>query len=440
MTLQGPSPHARSLTGLAGLNLPPTFISDHCLRTLFYHGPLSPVELATHWRVAQDIAAEVVEAMKGGGLVEADTGQTTFERHGRVRLTALGQAQAGHARQRTWYSGALPVSLRDFAEAAGTTARAAARPQMLRAALGQLFIDEGQADELGQAASGSDVVVVTGAAADEQPALAQAIGGALDGEVSLPYAIFAAGAVLRVFDPQHHRAQGRNASEHDNLDVLRQHTGETSPWMTVRRPVVTLAGGVRASDVVPAYDEDARFYLAPPPLIAFGGLLAVCDADADAGQLAELARLWLVPGKQGTGVVLVRSGERIEVPWRATTLLFAADGDALGGAGAAVAYRVDISALAPDAVHGALAARLGPVALPARIIEQLAAALTGAGAARRVTAARAARYLLDRAAYQRSTDGLEGAIGQAVAFAEGAAPRGAPARATPAARRPRRAA
>lgn len=435
MTLQGSSAHDRNPPRLASLNLPPMFISEHCLRTLFYHGPLSPVELAAHWRVPQDVAVEVVESMKGAGLVEPDAGQTTFERHARVRMTTAGQAQVAQARQRTWYAGAMPVSAQTFAEGVEAMTLTPPDAATLRAALGDLFIEEAQADEVGQAASAGDVVLVTGAAPDEQAALAQAVGGALPGETSLPYAMFAAGAVLRLFDPQRHHAVGSGASDGDTLDVLRQHRDVGSPWIAVRRPVVTLAGGVRASDVTPAYDEDARFYLAPPPLIAFGGLLAIFDADADPAQLAEMARLWLVPGKQGTGVVLIRSGERIEVPWRATTLLFAADGDALGAAGAAVAYRVDIAALGPAALRGVLSARLGAVAAGESFIERLAGALADAGADTRVAAARAARYLLDLAAYQGVGGGLDAAVGRAVAYAEAAAPR--PAAST---RRPRRAA
>ncbi len=435
MTLQAPSAHDRNLPGLASLNLPPMFISEHCLRTLFYHGPLSPVELAAHWRVPQDVAVEVIESMKGAGLVEPDAGQTTFERHARVRMTTAGQAQVAQARQRTWYAGPMPVSAGAFADGVAAMAPAPPDAATLRAALGELSIDESQADELGQAASGSDVVLVTGAAPDEQAAVAQAVGSALPGETSLPFAIFAAGAVLRLFDPQRHHLAPSDAAHDDALDVMRQHRDAASPWIAVRRPVVTLAGGVRASDVTPAYDEDARFYLAPPPLSAFGGLLAVFDADADPVQLAELARLWLLPGKQGIGVVLVRSGERIEVPWRATTLVFATDVEALGAAGAAAPYRVDIAALGPAALRGVLSTRLRALAPGEGFIERLAEALADAGVETRVAAARAARYLLDLAAYEGAPHGLDTAVGRAVAYAEGA-----PQRPAAGARRPRRAA
>ncbi|MDE3095456.1 MAG: hypothetical protein KGK07_05560, partial [Chloroflexota bacterium] len=55
-------------------------------------------------------------------------------------------------------------------------------------------------------------------------------------------------------------------------------------------------------------------------------------------------------------------------------------------------------------------------------IERLAGALADAGADTRVAAARAARYLLDLAAYQGVPGGLDAAVGRAVAYAEAAAP------------------
>lgn len=82
-----------------------------------------------------------------------------------------------------------------------------------------------------------------------------------------------------------------------------------------------------------------------------------------------------------------------------------------------------------------LSTRLGALTPGEDLIEHLAGALADAGADTRVAAARAARYLLDLAAYQGVGGGLDAAVGRAVAYAEGASQR------PPAgARRPRRAA
>jgi hypothetical protein len=64
--------------------------------------------------VHDNIAMEVVASLKAAGLVEPESAQTTFDRAHRVRLSAAGQQRIAAARERTWYSGALPVSLAEF--------------------------------------------------------------------------------------------------------------------------------------------------------------------------------------------------------------------------------------------------------------------------------------------------------------------------------------
>jgi DNA-binding MarR family transcriptional regulator len=418
---------SRDEGAVARLHLPPSFVSDHCLRTLYYRGALQPSELADHWKVAQDVAVEVVEWMKASGLVEADSLQTSFERHARVRLSNAGQAQLANARQRTWYAGPLPVSVRDFGDRVRATPRATAEKIAVRSALGALAIDAGAADELGQALCSNDAVAVIGAAADEQAAIARAAAGALDGQVTLPYALYAAGAVIRVFDPRHHEVPARSGERGETLDILRTHEADASQWLDVRRPLVALTGGALPADVRPAYDEDARLYLAPPPLMAFGGILAVLDADAERAALADLARLWLVPGRQEQGTILLRSGERIEVPWRAGTLLFSADGRGLDALPGRIAYRIDLSAPSSEMLTAFVADRLNPLGI-AGLAERTMAALAEVGAATRIAAARAASYLLDRAAYEGSAAGIDAAITDAVAASSGSGPRPVPRR------------
>jgi hypothetical protein len=248
--------------------------------------------------------------------------------------------------------------------------------------------------------------------------VAQALGESLAGNVSLPYAIYAGGTVIRVFDPRHHQLpHGQNAAD-DALDILRTPQEDESPWMDVRRPIVTLSGGLLTADVYPAFDEDARFYLAPPPLTAFGGVLAVFDADTQTAELGELARLWLVPGRHGEAVLLLRSGERIDVPWRASTLLFAADAGGVAAAAGIPAYQIDLAPLTAALLRQMLARRLTALDSTTSLADQLSTALEANGLTTRRAAAMAARFLDDRAAYQGSADVIAAAIPDAVAFVE----------------------
>lgn len=395
-------------TTLAELRLPPTFVADHCLRVLAYQGSMSVVEIARHWRVRDSVSVEVVESLKAAGLLRAESSATDFDRLGRVRLSDAGQARVAAARERTWYAGPLPVAVGNLA-GEGATAGCACSPAAARGELAALGIERGAADEIGQAVAGGATLALNGAAWDEQAAIAAAVGRALEGEARLPYAIFAAGSVIRVFDPNYHRVPDQPAGEAaEELDVLRSHAvAERTQWVTVAPPVVRLSGGVRASDVRPAFDDEAKFYLAPTPFAARGGILSVMDSLSDASALADLARLWLIPGRQGAGIIVLRSGERIEVPWRAATILFntetagrRAEESLPAAVRDAVAYETDITELRAEAAEPFLARRLSGAAFSPAAVTALAELLLRDGPQTRTAAARAAHYLSDRAAYE----------------------------------------
>lgn len=425
-------------SALAALNLPPTFVTDHCVRTLSYRGAMSPVELARHWRVHPDIAVEVVATLRAAGLVETEASQATYERLGRIRLTATGQSYVSTARARTWYAGPLPVSLDEFEQSAADSA-AIVNPASIRQALAEFAFEEPQLDEVGQALAAGATLTLCGAAWDEQATIARALRGALQGTTTLPFAIYASGAVIRLFDGRVHQPAAREHGADDAPAILRTHDTE-SPWVAVTRPLVTLTGGVLASDVLPAHDEDARFYLAPAPFAASGGVLAILDAGSDPDAIGELARLWLIPGRQRCGIMLLRSGERIEVPWRAATVLFATRAEALPAlVRDATAYGIDITEVSAEAMLSLIEARLGAdAALASAAAEPVAAGLLIAGASTRAAAAAACRYLLDRRAYQGAGFSVTPAvIKRAVEFAGAVTPGRARLAAVPVDYRPR---
>jgi hypothetical protein len=414
----------REPASLASLNLPPTFVADHCIRTLFYQGAMSPADIAKHWRVLPDVASEVVESLKAAAFVEPESGQAAYERLAKVRLTALGQAQVANARARTWYAGVLPVALKDFERQMRTPRVALARREALRDAIAPFAFAESHADEIGQAIAGGATLALTGVADDEQQELARALGAALSGDVRLPFAVFASGHVIRMFDGRRQTvaAAAGQADDIDN-DILRSHDA-ASQWITTSRPVISLAGGVQLSDVLPAYDEDARFYVAPLPMSAHGGLLAVSDAAANPDALVALARLWLIPGRYDTAILMLRSGERIELPWHAATVLFNPDANTLPAAlASALLYRIDVSAIAGATLPAFISRRLiSPQAFPEDVISALSALLARAGATRQECAA-ACRYLQDRAMYEGSSfEATLAGLNDAVSFATAAFP------------------
>lgn len=240
-------------TTLAELRLPPTFVADHCIRTLSFQGAMSILEMAKHWRVTSDIVAEVIEPLKAAGSIETDSHRSNLEVMQRWRLSATGQAYVATARARTWYAGPLPVSLQEFDRRTRAWTPEQARRSSIRDALATFLLDDAVADQIGQAAATGSSMALGGMAHDEQRALAGALTAAITGEISVPQAIFAAGAVIRMFDPRVHRPAALPAAEptNEDSDLLRSRESP-SQWSQVARPLVALTGGVMPSDITPA--------------------------------------------------------------------------------------------------------------------------------------------------------------------------------------------
>ncbi len=387
-------------TTVDDLHLPPSFVIDHAVRTLAFQGAMAPAEMARHWRVADSVATDVAQRLKAASLVETVSGQTAFETSGRYQLTKAGEARVAIARERTWYAGPLPVPLRDFENQLALSSGIALDRDKLQAALFAMGIEGTAAVEVGQAIAGGASLALTGLAYDEMTPIATAIGGCLRGDVTLPYALFAAGSVVRVFDSRyHHPRLSENSTS--NTDILRTRSEEPDRWVRSAPPLVMLSGGMTEADVVAAHDGDAHLYIAPLPFAATGGLFAVLDADAQSAGLKQLARSWLMPGRYGTGVIRLRSGERIEVPWRAAVVLFGSRAGMLASMPESVAYRVDVARYDAALLPTALSWRL-----PDRAVfdEPLIATVADALYRRKLTARRAvasfASYLRNRQAFE----------------------------------------
>ncbi len=406
------------------LHLPPTFVVEHALRTLSYQGAMTATEMARHWRVQDGVATEIMQALKSGALIELDSGQVNFDRISRVKLSAAGQARVDSARQRTRYAGAIPVSLSDFASRADDAPGVTFELAILKESLSRFGFAPEASIEIAQALSAGATLALSGVAFDEEDVVADALRSALTGVITIPHALYAAGSIVRLFDSRYHRPTEAQSQGEGSLDVLRSSRDHVKQWVTAMPPAVILSGGVSAADVLPAYDDESKFYIAPPPFAASGGLLAILDAATHEGALADLARLWLIPGRRGTAVLQLRSGERIEAPWRAATALINVTPSMLPVTlRDAFLYAIDVATLDEGAIAPFLASRLPESIIATEAVTTFAATLADSGVRTRTQVALAAMYIRNRAAWEGSAFTItETVAARAVEFAQQRAP------------------
>jgi hypothetical protein len=112
--------------------------------------------------------------------------------------------------------------------------------------LKQLGIAPHLAAEIGQAVQAGATLALQGAAFDEQAQIVRALGQALGGAVSMPFALSAAGSIIRVFHPRLHSIGVARPEDAESRDISRSRDSHAR-WATVARPVVRLACGIQTT-------------------------------------------------------------------------------------------------------------------------------------------------------------------------------------------------
>jgi hypothetical protein len=136
--------------------------------------------------------------------------------------------------------------------------------------------------------------------------------------VIVPYAIYAYGQVIRVFDPSIHEA----LEELDDSNTTKDETKLDRRWVLVRRPAVLLGSEVGPESLDLAYDPQARFYQAPAHVKAQGGVLIADDLGRQRTSPRDLMIRWLISIERGWDSLGLITGEKLTIPFD-VQLLFA---------------------------------------------------------------------------------------------------------------------
>jgi hypothetical protein len=218
-----------------------------------------------------------------------------------------GWERVARAREQCGYTGAAPVSLRDYAymmRLQAVPARSSSI-EMIRAAFRDLILPDSLMQTLGCVVNSRRSLFLSGPPGTGKTAVAERINAGLAGSIWIPFAIEIDGQVIRVFDAHNHRpiAEDETPVEYDRR------------WVCIERPLVVVGGELTLENADLQWSEAARFYEAPFQMKSNGGTLVIDDFGRQRVSPTDLLNRWIVPLERRVDYLTLNTGKKFEVPF-----------------------------------------------------------------------------------------------------------------------------
>ncbi len=307
----GPILRAPSSFGEVGLSK--AFLTDLTLKIMHYSGAPSMSHLAKRLGLAGEIVSQILETLTEERLVVILSQSDLYTGNYRYRLSEKGQARVSEALERTRYAGPAPVTAEQYTRVMQKLfeEKQEVSRHEITEAVKDLVLTSDVSDAVARALFSGKTTLLFGPSGNGKSMILENFAQALDGHSYLPYAIYAYGQVIRVFDPSIHVPidDDSDSEENGKSDFDRR-------WIKVRRPAIILGAEMDRGALDLGYDPQARFYQAPAHLKAQNGVLVVDDFGRQRVTTTDLLTRWLIPLERGWDSLGMVTGEKLTVPFR----------------------------------------------------------------------------------------------------------------------------
>lgn len=327
----GAAPEAPSTPdNLAQTGLNMGQLSDMVLRSLYARGGMVGLELSRMLCLPFKVLEEALNFLKSEKCIEVLGGDLIGKISYRFNLTELGRRRAQEAFKMCAYVGPAPVPLEDYIEQTYRQAVTAIEvsPDALRASFGHLVVSEELFNAVGPAVISGKSVFIYGPPGNGKTSIAQAIGNFMNGcggEIYVPYAFFAEGSIITLFDQSvHERSEGDDKEQlEDNEATIRRllNTGTVDQrWVKIKRPVIVTGGELNLEMLDLKFSAESNFYQAPLHVKANGGLFLIDDFGRQLCSPKELLNRWIVPLENRVDYLTLSTGQKFQVPFEQLTM------------------------------------------------------------------------------------------------------------------------
>ncbi len=306
-----------------GLSL--SFLNDLTLRTLYSKGALLGLDMSRLMCLPFKVVEECLKFLKDEKCIEISGGDLIGRVSYRFNLTELGRKRAQESMKQCQYIGPAPVPIEDYVEQTYRQAVTGINctPEPLRSAFSHLIIKEELFNALGPAIVSGRSVFIYGPPGNGKTAIARSIGEFMNnagGEIYVPYAFYAEGSIITLFDQAVHTKvenEGSDRLEDNEATIRRLLNAGTidARWVRIRRPVIVTGGELNLDMLDLRYNAVANFYQAPLHIKANGGVFLIDDFGRQLCSPKELLNRWILPLEDRHDFLTVASGKKFQVPF-----------------------------------------------------------------------------------------------------------------------------
>jgi energy-coupling factor transporter ATP-binding protein EcfA2 len=292
------------------------FLLELVVKTLFLNGQLRLLDLVELLCLPFAVIQPLMTFARNERMCEV-TRSGEAETATVYNLTDLGRKRADDYLQKSQYVGPAPISLNAYIAQvrAQSVAQMGVTREQMSQAFSDLIIDERLCNQFGAAMNSGHAIFVYGPAGSGKTFIAEHLARLLSGDVAIPHAILVDNEVIQVFDPLiHHPVLQESAVVGSGL-VLDRRKSSDSRWVMCRRPVVKTGGELTLKMLDLDFDENARFYQAPPQVRANNGLMIIDDLGRQLAPAVEIMNRWIVPLDRHVDYLALHTGKKFMLPF-----------------------------------------------------------------------------------------------------------------------------
>lgn len=308
-----PSLMPRQPKTLVDLGLSKAFLTDLCLKIIHYSGTPSMAQLTRRLGLGPHIVQHLVTALTEDRLIEVLSQSDLYTGNYRYRLSERGHTRVNEALERSRYAGPAPVTAEQYTETIRKVLAQKNDPGRgrIKNIVNEMVLAPDTADAIARALFSGKSGILYGPSGNGKTVILERFARELEGIALVPYAIYAYGQVIRVFDQSVHES----VDQVDGANMVKDDAKVDRRWVLCRRPAVVLGAEIGRETLDVAYDPQSRFYQAPPHIKAQGGVLIVDDFGRQKVDPRDLLTRWLIPLERGWDTLTLATGEKVTVPF-----------------------------------------------------------------------------------------------------------------------------
>ena len=311
--LQEPPGVAKSIeeTGLDA-----NFLLNSLLRSMYVSALQTIPELSEEIKLTRSVIEELLNFAKKETLVEIRGPSEKNYNIMRYALTNAGKERANEALRRCEYIGPAPIPLEIYQTQVQkqTITNEVISIEKLRKAMSHLVLSQDIVRKLGPASNSGRAILIYGAAGNGKTSIAEALVGAFEQPVYIPYCIEADGQIIKIYDPSVHIPFPTDDGDIDHSHpMFLPHLQHDPRWVRCKRPYIISGGELTLEMLDLDFDIHSKYYEAPLQMKAIGGIFVIDDFGRQRVRPHELLNRWIFPLERKVDYLTLHTGKKFSV-------------------------------------------------------------------------------------------------------------------------------